>query len=229
MKGETAPFYPAETNADLDGRELMQADAQFAQFAIRFCNAFAGLVRKTQVDNEGVTRPQTMGDLTVQPDTPLRRLAAVAAHPLAELLECPQEAGDLLTNASRSVDFDAGQVVFRQHDTCHGLYVVVSGDFVRKAERLEMRVTLGSARPGDLVELAAALGSGLHTYTLTAVTPGSLLQLPIEALQQAFESYPPLRMRLLEELAREVSRGYITCCLTRVVPARRRGNGTLHG
>jgi hypothetical protein len=56
-----------------------------------------------------------------------------------------------------------------------------------------------------------------------------LLQLPIEPLHQAFENYPPLRMRLLEELAREVSRGYITCCMTRVVPARRRRNGEHHG
>jgi CRP-like cAMP-binding protein len=167
-----------------------------------------------------------MGDLSAQSETPVKRFAAVAAHPLAELLECPLEAGNLLTNASRSVDFDAGQVVFRQHGPCHGLYVVVSGDFVRKAERLEMRVTLGSARPGDLVELAAALGNGLHTYTLTAVTPSTLLELPIEALHQAFESYPPLRMRLLEELAREVSRAYITCCMTRVVPARRRSIGS---
>ncbi len=151
----------------------------------------------------------------------------MAAHPLAELLECPQEAGSLLTGASRCIDFDAGQVVFRQHGDCKGLYVVVSGDFARKAERFEMRVTLGSARPGDLVELAAALGDGHHTYTLTAVTPGSLLLLPIEALQQAFESYPPLRMRLLEELAREVSRAYITCCLTRVMPARRYGSGAI--
>ncbi len=127
--------------------------------------------------------------------------------------------------ASRTLDFDAGQVVFRQQGVCKGLYVVVSGEFVRKAERFEMRVTLGTARPGDLVELAAALGDGHHTYTLSAVTPGSLLLLPIEALHQAFVSYPPLRMRLLEELAREVSRAYLTCRLARVMPARRRSNG----
>ena len=153
------------------------------------------------------------------------RLAAAAAHPLAELLECPQEAGQLLSNASRCLDVDAGEVVFRQNGSCKGLYVVVSGDFVRKAERFEMRVTLGPARPGDLVELAAALGDGRHTYTLSAVTPGSILMLPIEALEHAFESHPPLRMRLLEELAREVSRAYITCCLTRVTPARRHASG----
>lgn len=166
-----------------------------------------------------------MGDLTTQPGIRSNRLAEVAAHPLAELLECPQGAGSLLAEASRTIDFDAGQVVFRQHDVCKGLHVVVSGDFVRKAERFEMRVTLGSARPGDLVELAAALGDGHHTYTLTAVTRGSLLVLPIDALHHAFEYYPPLRMRLLEELAREVSRAYICCGLTRVMPARRRSNG----
>ncbi len=155
----------------------------------------------------------------------IERLAAAAAHPLAELLECPQEAGQLLTSASRCIDVDVGESVFRQNGSCKGLYVVVSGDFVRKAERLQMRVTLGSARPGDLVELAAALGNGLHTYTLTAMTPGSVLMLPLYALRHAFENHPPLRMRLLEELAREVSRAYITCCLTRVTPARRHASG----
>ncbi len=163
----------------------------------------------------------------LQSDTRFERLAAAAAHPLAELLECPQEAGGLLSGATQCIDFDAGAVVFRQHGACKGLYVVVSGDFARKAERFDMRVMLGSARAGDLVELAAALGDGHHTYTLTAVTSGSLLLLPVEALSRAFASYPPLQMRLLEELAREVSRAYITCCLTRVMSARRHGNGAV--
>ena len=163
--------------------------------------------------------------VTAQTETRMERLAAAAARPLSELLDCPPEAGGLLTGATRCIDFDAGQVVFSQNGPCKGLYVVVSGDFVRKAERFNMRVTLGSARPGDLVELAAALGDGHHTYTLTAVTPGSLLLLPMEALRRAFEKHPPLRMQLLEELAREVSRAYIACCLTRITPARRHGNG----
>ena len=169
-------------------------------------------------------RKQSEEMVSIQPDTRFERLAAAAAHPLAELLDCPQDAGRLLSGETKCVDFEPGAVVFRQQGPCKGLYVVVSGDFVRKAERFEMRVTLGSARPGDLVELAAALGDGHHTYTLNAVTYGSLLLLPMEALHRSFESYPPLRMRLLEELAREVSRAYITCCLTRVTPARRHSN-----
>ena len=162
-----------------------------------------------------------MGDPTIQPELRLERLASVAAHPLAELLDCPQEAGTLLATTSRTIDFVEGQVVFRQDEAAKGLYVVVAGEFVRKADRLNMRVTLGTARPGDLLELAAALGDEHHTYTLSAITPGSLLLLPIDALHGAFEGFPPLRMRLLEELAREVSRAYITCCLSRVAPSRR--------
>jgi CRP-like cAMP-binding protein len=175
----------------------------------------------TELDIKSGHKAKKMADLTIQPETRLERLAAVAAHPLAELLDCPHDAGSLLASASRTIDYDPGQVVFRQHSASRGLYVVVSGEFARKAERFQMRVTLGTARPGDLLELAAALGDGHHTYTLNAVTPGSMLLLPIESLHRAFQSYPPLRMRLLEELAREVSRAYITCCLSRIAPARR--------
>ena len=159
----------------------------------------------------------------MQAETQSRRLDSVAAHPLAELLECPPATGSLLTGSAVCFNSEAGQFVFRQGEDCKGLYVVVSGQYTRSSERLKTRLTLGPARAGDLMELAAALGNGQHTYTLRAITPGTLLLLPIEALQGAFESYPPLRMHLLEELAREVSRAYIACSLNRKTPMRRRG------
>ncbi len=158
----------------------------------------------------------------MQPEARLGRMDAVAAHPLAELLACPATTGNLLTTSAESLEFDTGETVFCQSAVCRGLYVVVSGQFVRKAERKEARLTLGTVRIGDLVELAAALGDGRHTYTLTAQTPGSVLLLPIEALHQAFQIYPPLRMQLLEELAREVSRAYSVCCATHLAGIRRR-------
>ncbi|MDR3725728.1 MAG: Crp/Fnr family transcriptional regulator [Terracidiphilus sp.] len=161
----------------------------------------------------------------MQPEARSRRMDAVAAHPLAELLQCPPATGSLLNGSAQCLNFDAGETVFRQSGVCHGLYVVVSGQFLRRAERLETRLTLGPARAGDLVELAAALGDGHHTYTLVAQTPGSVLLLPMEVLSQAFENYPPLRMQLLEELAREVSRAYNACCLNRIGKTRRRNSG----
>ena len=76
-------------------------------------------------------------------------------------------------------------------------------------------------RAGELVELGAVLGNGVHTYTLSAQTSGLVLLLPIEVMNQAFEAYPPMRMRLLEELAREVSRGYDAGCQSRKPKTRR--------
>ena len=159
----------------------------------------------------------------MQPEARLGRMEAVATRPLAELLACPPATGNLLTDSAQCIEFNTGDTIFSQFEVCRGLYVVVSGQLVRKAERLETRLTLGSARAGDLVELAAALGDGHHTYTLTAQTPGSVLLLPIEALHRAFQAYPPLRMQLLEELAREVSRAYGACCLAHMAGLRRRG------
>ena len=172
-------------------------------------------------------RAETEGDVAMQPEARSGRMEAVQARPLAELLECPAATGNLLNGSSQCIDFDAGETVFRQSAICKGLYVVISGQLLRKSERLETRLTLGPVRPGDLVELAAALGVGHHTYTLTAQTPGSVLLLRMEALNQAFQDYPALRMRLLEELAREVSRAYDACCLSRSARTRRGSAATL--
>jgi CRP-like cAMP-binding protein len=161
----------------------------------------------------------------MQPEARSERTAAIQARPLSELLECPSAIGGLLNGAAQCIDVEAGQPVFRQSAACCGLYLIVSGQFLRRTERLETRLTLGLARSGDLVELAAALGDHRHTYTLVAQIPSSVLLLPIEALTQAFETYPPLRMQLLAELAREVSRGYDASCLNRAPRVRRRTNG----
>jgi CRP-like cAMP-binding protein len=130
-------------------------------------------------------------------------------HPIAELLDCPSPARDLLDTSAQFMNFDVCETVFRQGTSCRGLYVVISGQFVRKAERLETRLMLGSIRPGQLVELAPLLSDGVHNYTLSAQEAGAILLLPKDALYEAFKLHPPLRMRLLEELAREISRGYI--------------------
>ena len=159
----------------------------------------------------------------MEPEARSGRSFAVQARPLAELLECPPDTGGLLNGATQCVDVETGQTVFRQSAACRGLYLIVSGQFLRRTERLETRLTLGWARPGDLVELAAALGDHRHTYTLVAQMPGSVLLLPMDALNRAFEAYPPLRMQLLAELAREVSRGYDASCLSRMPKIRRRG------
>jgi CRP-like cAMP-binding protein len=159
----------------------------------------------------------------MEPETSSSRIDAAQPHSLSELLECPPAVGALLNGAASCLSYDSGGVVFLQSGNCEGLYVVISGQFLRRTERMQARLLLAPARPGDLVELAAALGDGRHTYTMTAQVPGSVLLLPIAALKTAFQQHPPLRMRLLEELAREVSRAYDACCISRSIKTRRRG------
>jgi CRP-like cAMP-binding protein len=154
------------------------------------------------------------------------QLELVNPRPIAELLDCPSPARDLLDASSQFMDFDVLETVFRQGASCRGLYVVISGQFVRKAERLETRLVLGSVRPGQLVELAPLLCDGNHTYTLGTQEAGSVLMLPKEALYEAFRLYTPLRMHLLEELAREVSRGYIASCRDWALRMRQRTVGS---
>lgn len=156
------------------------------------------------------------------PPEPRVGLDEAAARPLAELLACPPDTGSLLNAASKVIEFRDGDTIFRQGEECRGLYLVVSGHLLRRAERMESRLVLGGVHAGDLVELAAALGELRHTYTLTAQSSGSLMLLALDSLRNAFEVYPPLRMQLLAELAREVSRGYSACCATRLAGIRRR-------
>lgn len=160
----------------------------------------------------------------LQLETKLKLAAPLASRPLSELFACPPETGSLLAASMQPVPFEPGEVVFTEGSSCRGLYVVMAGQLVRRSTRTEKLVTLGSSRTGDLVELAAALGDRLHSYSLVGQTPGSLLLLPMGTLDQVFQSYPPMRMRLLEELAREVSRGYHSCVLALQVRRRRHSN-----
>lgn len=158
----------------------------------------------------------------MQPEAQSTQVDSVEAHPVSELLACPPETGILLAGTARSLNVDAGEVIFRQSTACEGLYLVISGQLLRRTERLDTRLVLGTSRSGDLVELAAVLGDCRHTYSLVAQTSASLLMLPIDSLQRAFEKHPPLRMKLLEELAREVSRAYRSCSISKMVRSRRR-------
>jgi CRP-like cAMP-binding protein len=173
-----------------------------------------------------VYRIGARGDGVMQSAAISERRDPAAAHPIAELLACPPAIGNLLNASAECIEFEVGDVIFHQNDICQGLYVVIAGLLLRKASRLDSRLTLGTVRAGEVVELASMLSDARHTYTLVAQTKGTIMRLPKEALGRAFQSYSPLRMQLLEELAREVSRAYAMCCSTRMAGIRRRASGS---
>ena len=146
-----------------------------------------------------------------------------AARPVAELLACPRDVSDLLSASAQTLPFEHGSYIFRQGDACAGLYLVADGRLLRRSERGNQRIPLGVVRPGELAELGAALGEPWHTCSLIGQGPGSLVLLPLNALYRAFEAFPALRMQLLQELAREVSRAYFATSIARDSLMRRVG------
>jgi CRP-like cAMP-binding protein len=147
--------------------------------------------------------------------------SAVAPRPLTELLACPGSLEQRLGASSERRDYKAGDLLFSQGGECEGLYLLLAGEFCRSSYRRDKRVNLGVLHSGDLVELAAVLGDGGHNYSLLATTDAAALLFPIESLRVAFQEYSPLRMHLLEELGREVSRAYGAVYLPRKTRMRR--------
>lgn len=103
----------------------------------------AALTRRRNVD-----RAQAKEEGIMQAEAKSKRLQAVAAHPLAELLACPPTTGTLLTASAQTIAFDSGQTIFHQFGPCAGLYLVIHGHLLRRTDRMETRITLGTARPG---------------------------------------------------------------------------------
>lgn len=208
----------------LDQTGLLQMDFGNAELRAAIRNRSNADVKTAadQARNWNTHRKDARGVGTMQPAAVHEPRDSAAPHPIAELLACPPAVSNMLNASAECIEFEAGEVIFHQNDLCQGLYVVIAGQLVRKAARLDARLTLGTVRAGEIVELASMLGDVRHTYTLIAQTQGTVMRLPTAALTRAFQLYPHLRMHLLEELAREVSRAYGLCCATRMAGMRHR-------
>jgi CRP-like cAMP-binding protein len=156
------------------------------------------------------------------------RMQAANGRSIALALEPACSVEELFRRSAASISLKPGEILFRQHDPCKGLYLLLSGSFLRMAERRESHLNLGPAGSGDLVELAAVLGDGRHTYVLAAETAATALLLSNEELGKAFQRYAWLRMQLLETLAREVSSAYNFCAMNRPVRGRKAVSGLKH-
>lgn len=161
--------------------------------------------------------------MSMSMDTPKDKpnSSVASSQPLNLLLSCPVEVEQKLGAATERRNYNDGEILFEQGEACDGLYLIVSGDFARKTERWETHLNLSPLHAGDLVELAAILGDGKHTSTAVATGSASALVFPRAALDEAFVAYPLLRMHLLEELGREVSRAYAMLSFGRKMRTRK--------
>src|ERR1700748_3621605 len=109
----------------------------------------------------------------MQPSAFTDRRDGAAPHPIAELLACPPTVADMLNASAENIRFEAGDILFHQDAPCQGLFVVSSGQLLRRAIGLDSRLVLGNVRAGEIIELASMLSDVRHTYTLIAQTLGA--------------------------------------------------------
>ena len=62
------------------------------------------------VTRELATTERAKGEARMRSEARSKQMDAVAAHPLAELLECPPLAGNLLTGSAETIELDSGEV-----------------------------------------------------------------------------------------------------------------------
>src|ERR1700739_3177986 len=113
------------------------------------------MIAADQNRNQMMYRKLVSGDGNMQSAAISERRDVAAAHPIAELLACPPAVGNMLNASAECIEFDAGDEIFHQNDICLGLYILISGQLLRKAARRDARVTLGTVRAGEVVEWAA--------------------------------------------------------------------------
>jgi len=112
-----------------------------------------------------------------------------------------------LTERSRRVEVDKGQVVICEGDASDSVLVLLSGQMKAVTYSQEGdEFILNTVVPGDTIGEIGVLSGGPRTATVQATAPSTVLTLSRSALVQIIEERPALAVVLLENLSHTVSR-----------------------
>ena len=112
-----------------------------------------------------------------------------------------------LTERSRRVEVDKGQVVICEGDASDSVLVLLSGQMKAVTYSQEGdEFILNTVVPGDTIGEIGVLSGGPRTATVQATAPSTVLTLSRSALVQIIEERPALAVVLLEYLSHTVSR-----------------------
>ena len=112
-----------------------------------------------------------------------------------------------LTERSRRVEVDKGQVVICEGDASDAVLVLLSGQMkVVTYSQEGDEFILNTVVPGDTIGEIGVLSGGPRTATVQATAPSSVLTLSRAALVQIIEEHPALAVVLLEHLSKMVNR-----------------------
>ncbi len=116
------------------------------------------------------------------------------------LFECLNNAAlERLEQNARVVEVEAEEVVVREQEPGESLFVVVTGllEITRRAANGTVQ-KLGHRAPGEVLGEMSLLTGAARNATVTALTPGSLLEISKSHLEPIFHNSPELMVELSE-------------------------------
>jgi CRP-like cAMP-binding protein len=102
--------------------------------------------------------------------------------------------------------FEAGDVIFSEGDPGDKMYFIVDGTLdVLKTFDGQLEKKIAVQAPGGSIGEMAVIGEFFRTATVKASTDATLLTLSGRRLNQIFEDYPVIGVKILKAIARLLS------------------------
>src|SRR5690606_31564114 len=98
-----------------------------------------------------------------------------------------------------------GEILFREGDTCRGLYLVLEGEIrVYRANASGREQVISSYRAGEAVGDAALFDAGPYLASARVIRAGRILFLPFDEVQALYETHPAVARAVVRELGSRV-------------------------
>jgi CRP-like cAMP-binding protein len=117
------------------------------------------------------------------------------------------DAAALLTfikGAGKPTTAKAGKVLFREEETCQGIFFVESGELELTISSGNKKMTLGVALLGQLLGLAPAIREAQYPFTATAISDCQALFVPAEEVRSYLRQNPETCLHTVQILGSEV-------------------------
>jgi NTE family protein/lysophospholipid hydrolase len=119
------------------------------------------------------------------------------------------------------VTLAAGEVLLREGEPAHALYIVAAGKLRAVVKREDgSPLTLSEFGPGEMAgEMAILAGGGVHGATVSAVTDAVLVKVPREAFERIVKLAPQAVHEMAGGIRRRLARDQLTIGLPRLFGA----------
>ena len=113
---------------------------------------------------------------------------------------------DLVLMACEELNYQEGQVIFRQDDPGDALYIIARGEveIILESEGESETVELATLKEYDTFGEAILIEQGVRSAAACCLTPVSLVRLPRQRLIRLVNNYPEIGFNIMRRMAADL-------------------------